>query len=143
MDYEPPTAENGVVPRNAFGNVELFKACMLPKGTVHLKCKYAQNNTLLHHKIFFKFIVVPGLNKVCRKMDIDCASAIVGFDFHGGWSHPMYDGFVVCEEFADAVVAAWEVVSFIIVLFISYRVSQYSVYSKVVSFSCYIVSGTE
>lgn len=44
-------------------------------------------------------------------MDIDCASAIVGFDFHGGWSHPMYDGFVVCEEFADAVVAAWESVS--------------------------------
>lgn len=39
MDYDPPTAENGIVPRNAFGNVELFKACMLPKGTVHLKCK--------------------------------------------------------------------------------------------------------
>ncbi|XP_018579675.1 DNA repair protein complementing XP-C cells homolog [Anoplophora glabripennis] len=87
-DYEPPTAQNGEVPRNAFGNVELFKPCMLPKGTVHLK--------------------LPGLNKVCRKMNIDCASAIVGFDFHGGWSHPMYDGFVVCEEFVDAVVAAWE-----------------------------------
>jgi xeroderma pigmentosum group C-complementing protein len=38
-DYVPPTAENGVVPRNAFGNVELFKPCMLPKKTVHMKCK--------------------------------------------------------------------------------------------------------
>lgn len=38
-DYVPPTAENGIVPRNAFGNVELFKACMLPKKTVHLHCK--------------------------------------------------------------------------------------------------------
>lgn len=39
QDYEPPTAENGVVPRNAYGNVELFKECMLPKKTVHIKCK--------------------------------------------------------------------------------------------------------
>lgn len=37
--YEPPTAENGLVPRNAYGNVELFKPEMLPKKTVHLKCK--------------------------------------------------------------------------------------------------------
>ncbi|KAG5868154.1 hypothetical protein JTB14_017347 [Gonioctena quinquepunctata] len=89
MDYDPPTAENGIVPRNAFGNVELFKTCMLPKGTVHLK--------------------LPGLNRVCKKLNIDCATAIVGFDFHGGWSHPTYDGFVVCQEFEDQVVAAWEV----------------------------------
>lgn len=39
-DYVPPTAENGIVPRNAYGNVELFKACMLPKKTVHLQCKF-------------------------------------------------------------------------------------------------------
>lgn len=39
QDYVPPTAENGVVPRNAYGNVELFKMCMLPKGTVHLQCE--------------------------------------------------------------------------------------------------------
>lgn len=45
-------------------------------------------------------------------MNVDCASAIVGFDFHGGWSHPVYDGFVVCEEFADKVIAAWELVIF-------------------------------
>lgn len=37
--YEPPTAENGIVPRNAYGNVELFKPEMLPKKTVHLQCK--------------------------------------------------------------------------------------------------------
>lgn len=52
--------------------------------------------------------LVAGLNKVCKKLNVDCASAIVGFDFHGGWSHPVYDGFVVCEEFGDTVIAAWE-----------------------------------
>ena len=39
QDYDPPTAENGIVPKNAFGNVDLFKPCMLPKGCVHLKRK--------------------------------------------------------------------------------------------------------
>lgn len=37
--YEPPVAVGGKVPRNEYGNVELFKPCMLPKGTVHLECK--------------------------------------------------------------------------------------------------------
>ncbi|XP_063530357.1 DNA repair protein complementing XP-C cells homolog isoform X2 [Cydia strobilella] len=87
QEYEPPVAENGVVPRNAYGNVELFKACMLPKGTVHVK--------------------LPGLNKVAKKLNIDCAPAMTGFDFNGGWSHPVYDGFVVCQEFEEVVTQAW------------------------------------
>ncbi|KAL5286585.1 XPC family protein [Megaselia abdita] len=87
QEYEPPVAENGIVPRNAYGNVELFKTCMLPIGTVHLQ--------------------LPGLNRVCKKLRIDCAPAVVGFDFHGGWSHPMYDGFVVCKEFEQKVIDEW------------------------------------
>ncbi|XP_043645408.1 DNA repair protein complementing XP-C cells homolog [Drosophila teissieri] len=88
QDYEPPTAENGIVPRNAYGNVELFKACMLPKKTVHLR--------------------LPGLIRICKKLNIDCANAVIGFDFHQGACHPMYDGFIVCEEFREVVTAAWE-----------------------------------
>lgn len=38
--YEPPIAVDGKVPRNEYGNVELFKPCMLPRGTVHLQCMY-------------------------------------------------------------------------------------------------------
>ncbi|XP_055614141.1 DNA repair protein complementing XP-C cells homolog [Uranotaenia lowii] len=87
QDYEPPTAEDGIVPRNAYGNVELFKPCMLPKKTVHLQ--------------------LPALNRICKKLRIDCAQAVTGFDFHGGSSHPVYDGYVVCEEFRDLVVDAW------------------------------------
>ncbi|XP_033156407.1 DNA repair protein complementing XP-C cells homolog isoform X3 [Drosophila mauritiana] len=88
QEYEPPTAENGIVPRNAYGNVELFKDCMLPKKTVHLR--------------------LPGLIRICKKLNIDCANAVVGFDFHQGACHPMYDGFIVCEEFREVVTAAWE-----------------------------------
>lgn len=86
-DFEPPVAENGVVPRNAYGNVELFKACMLPIGTVHLQ--------------------LPGLNRICKKIGVDCAQAIVGFDSNGNWPFPVYDGFVVCKEFEQKVIDAW------------------------------------
>ena len=34
--YVPPPAKDGKVPRNEYGNVELFKPWMLPKGTVHI-----------------------------------------------------------------------------------------------------------
>ncbi|XP_047545754.1 DNA repair protein complementing XP-C cells homolog isoform X1 [Vanessa atalanta] len=87
QDYEPPTAENGIVPRNPYGNVELFKECMLPKGTVLIK---------LH-----------GLNRVAKKLNIDCAPAMTGFDYNGGYCHPVFDGFVVCKEFEDIITEAW------------------------------------
>lgn len=69
-DYEPPVAENGMVPRNSYGNVELFKKSMLPIGCVHLQ--------------------LPGLNRVCKKLGIDCAQAVTGFDSSGGWPYPVY-----------------------------------------------------
>ncbi|XP_055541338.1 DNA repair protein complementing XP-C cells homolog [Wyeomyia smithii] len=87
QDYEPPVAEDGKVPRSAYGNVELFKPCMLPKGTVHLQ--------------------LPGLNKVCKRMRVDCASAITGFEFRNGACQAIYDGYVVCEEFRDQVIDEW------------------------------------
>lgn len=50
---------------------------------------------------------MAGLNRICRKLGIDCANAVIGFDFHQGASHPTFDGFIVCEEFADTVIEAW------------------------------------
>ncbi|XP_019633892.1 PREDICTED: DNA repair protein complementing XP-C cells-like [Branchiostoma belcheri] len=87
-DYMPPLAVDGKVPRNDYGNVDLYLPSMLPQGTVHLQ--------------------IPGLERVARKLDIDCAPAVVGFDFHSGWSHPVKDGFIVCEEHKEVLLAAWE-----------------------------------
>ncbi|XP_021344042.1 DNA repair protein complementing XP-C cells-like [Mizuhopecten yessoensis] len=87
-DYIPPPAVDGKVPRNEYGNVELFKESMLPGGTVHLK--------------------VPGLNKVAKKLGIDCVPAMMGWDTHCGFSHPILEGFVVCEEHKDILLAAWD-----------------------------------
>ncbi|XP_055547655.1 DNA repair protein complementing XP-C cells homolog [Wyeomyia smithii] len=86
-EYDPPTAENGIVPRNEYGNVELFTPKMLPKKTVHLQ--------------------LPGLNRVCRRLGIDCAPALTGFEKARMRMVPVYDGFVVCEEFGNQVVEEW------------------------------------
>uniref|UniRef100_A0A4Y0BN18 Rad4 beta-hairpin domain-containing protein n=1 Tax=Anopheles funestus TaxID=62324 RepID=A0A4Y0BN18_ANOFN len=86
-DYEPPVAKDGLVPRSAYGNVDLFQPCMLPKGTVHLQ--------------------LPGLNRICRRLRIDCAQAITGFEYRSGGCQAVYDGFVVCEEFRDRVLDEW------------------------------------
>ncbi|XP_071068341.1 DNA repair protein complementing XP-C cells isoform X2 [Dasypus novemcinctus] len=87
-EYQPPMAVDGKVPRNEFGNVYLFLPSMMPVGCVQLK--------------------LPSINRVARKLDIDCVQAITGFDFHGGYSHPVTDGYIVCEEFKDVLLAAWE-----------------------------------
>ncbi|XP_025044548.2 DNA repair protein complementing XP-C cells isoform X1 [Pelodiscus sinensis] len=87
-EYQPPVAVDGRVPRNEYGNVYLFQPCMLPIGCVQLK--------------------LPNLHRVARKLDIDCVQAITGFDFHGGYSHPVTDGYIVCEEYREVLIAAWE-----------------------------------
>jgi len=33
---------------------------------------------------------VPGIQKIAKKLGIDGAPAVVGFDFHCGFCHPMY-----------------------------------------------------
>ena len=79
--YIPPVAVDGKVPRNEYGNVELFKPWMMPGGCVH--------------------IPINGMLSVIRKSGIDAAPAMVGWDFSGGGAHPVYDGYVVCQVNID------------------------------------------
>ncbi|XP_017650299.1 DNA repair protein complementing XP-C cells isoform X2 [Nannospalax galili] len=87
-EYQPPVAVDGKVPRNEFGNVYLFQPSMMPVGCVQMN--------------------LPNLHRVARKLGIDCVQAITGFDFHGGYCHPVTEGYIVCEEFKDVLLAAWE-----------------------------------
>lgn len=36
--YRPLPIEDGVIPKNAYGNMDLFVDSMLPEGAVHLPC---------------------------------------------------------------------------------------------------------
>jgi len=86
-DYVPPTAMNGKVPRSEHGNVELFTPDMLPRGCVHLT-NYDR------------------LTQVAKKIGIDCAPALIGWE-HGRYPKPKMDGFVVCSENAEVLIEAW------------------------------------
>lgn len=48
-----------------------------------------------------------GLNRVAKKLNIDCAPAMIGWEFSGGGSHPVFDGFVVCQEISETLLDAW------------------------------------
>ena len=56
---------------------------------------------------YYFFFLGNNLNRVARKLGIDCAPAVTGFDFHSGGCHPLVDGYVVCEEFKDTLLDAW------------------------------------
>ena len=86
-DYVPPPVVDGKIPRNEFGNVELFKPSMLPKGAAHVK--------------------VQGIQRVAKKLGIDYASAVVGWEFHGRYSFPVMEGVVVAEENRTLLLDAW------------------------------------
>ncbi|GAA37628.2 xeroderma pigmentosum group C-complementing protein [Clonorchis sinensis] len=87
-DYQPPVAQDGVVPRNEHGTIDLFKPSMLPIGCAHL--------------------CLTGIQHVAKKLGVDCAPAVIGWTFHGaGWAVPQVHGYVVCKENVSTLVDAW------------------------------------
>ncbi|XP_038119414.1 DNA repair protein complementing XP-C cells homolog [Culex quinquefasciatus] len=87
-EYVPPEPRDGKVPRNAYGNIEIFKECMLPRGAVHLK--------------------QPNISRICRRLNVDYAPAVVGFGIHAGGNHPVFEGIVICREFEQRVLDEYE-----------------------------------
>ena len=68
--YVAPEAKDGKVPRNAYGNVELFKPWMLPKGTVHIPVQ-GKGRTIIAHCCWHQKVFQPSTEKhgslVCPK----------------------------------------------------------------------------
>ncbi|KAL8109248.1 hypothetical protein AgCh_025375 [Apium graveolens] len=82
-----PHAVDGIVPRNERGQVDVWSEKCLPPGTVHLR--------------------FPGLVPIAKRLEIDFAPAMVGFEFRNGRSVPVYEGIVVCTEFKDAILEVY------------------------------------
>ncbi|XP_031396916.1 DNA repair protein RAD4 [Punica granatum] len=82
-----PRAANGIVPKNERGQVDVWSEKCLPPGTVHLR--------------------LPRIFVLAKKLEIDYAPAMVGFEFKNGRSVPVFDGIVVCSEFKDVLLEAY------------------------------------
>ncbi|KAL8547274.1 hypothetical protein ACS0TY_006844 [Phlomoides rotata] len=78
-----PQAVNGIVPKNERGQVDVWSEKCLPPGTVHLP--------------------FPRVAHVARRMEIDFAPAMVGFEFRNGRSLPVFEDIVVCSEFKNGI----------------------------------------
>ncbi|KAK5554845.1 hypothetical protein LTR46_007049 [Exophiala xenobiotica] len=83
----PPPIENGVIPKNAYGNIDCFVPSMVPKGAVHVPLR--------------------GTVRICKKLEIDFAEAVTGFEFGNKMAVPVITGVVVAKEHEKALVEAW------------------------------------
>jgi xeroderma pigmentosum group C-complementing protein len=84
----PPPIQNGVIPKNEYGNIDMFVSRMCPKGAVHLPYR--------------------GCVRVCKRLEIDFAEAVVGFEFGHKMAVPVIHGVVVAEEHKDVVLEELE-----------------------------------
>jgi xeroderma pigmentosum group C-complementing protein len=84
--YVPPPVVRGRVPRNTYGNLDLYVPSMCPPGGTHIRHKLA--------------------SKAARIVGVDFADAVTGFSFKGRHGTAIIQGVVVAQEYADAVQAA-------------------------------------
>lgn len=84
----PPPIENGIIPKNSFGNIDLYVDSMLPEGAVHIPMR--------------------GTMKICKRLGIGYAEAVTGFEFGHRMAVPIISGVVVAEENYEAVMDEWQ-----------------------------------
>ncbi len=82
----PAPIRDGVIPKNTYGNIDLFAPHMCPQGAVHVPFR--------------------GALRVCRKLGVDCAEAVVDFEFGHRMAVPVIQGVVVAAEHHDRVMKA-------------------------------------
>lgn len=83
----PDPIQDGKIPRNAFGNIDVYVPTMVPKGAVHIPKK--------------------GTPRICKRLGIDYAEACTGFEFGKQRAVPVLTGVVVAAENKDIVIDAW------------------------------------
>lgn len=81
--FTAPPVKNGRVPRNAFGNLDVYVPSMIPPGAVHL--------------------VHPNTKHAAKLLEIDFVDAVTGFEFRGRQGSAVIKGAVVAAEYKDAV----------------------------------------
>ncbi|AEO59055.1 hypothetical protein MYCTH_2306980 [Thermothelomyces thermophilus ATCC 42464] len=86
-EYVAPPVVGGRVPKNKFGNLDLYVPSMLPRGGAHVRHPRAAQAAFI--------------------LGVDYAPALTGFEFRGRHGTAVLDGVVVPEEAADAV---WAVI---------------------------------
>ena len=83
----PPPIQDGKIPKNEYGNIDCFVPSMVPKGAAHVPW--------------------PGTVRICKKLGLDYAEAVTGFEFGSKMAVPIIQGVVVAAENEQVVRDAW------------------------------------
>lgn len=81
--YVPPPVIHGRIPRNVYGNLDIYTASMVPGGGMHMRHPLTQ--------------------QAARLISVDYADAVTGFQFKGRQGTAVIEGAVVAERYADAI----------------------------------------
>ncbi|KAJ5129635.1 uncharacterized protein N7515_005674 [Penicillium bovifimosum] len=81
--YVPPPVIQGRVPKNAYGNLDVYVPTMVPPGGVHIKR--------------------PEAVRAARILGIDYADAVIGFEFRGRRGTAVLGGIVIASEYHEAL----------------------------------------
>ena len=85
----PPPIRDGIIPKNDYGNIDCFVPSMVPRGAAH--------------------VPLPGTVRICKKLGIDYAEAVTGFEFGSKMAVPVIQGVVIAAENEDLLKDAWRV----------------------------------
>ncbi|KAI1656783.1 Rad4-domain-containing protein [Daldinia decipiens] len=84
----PPPIQNGIIPKNEYGNIDMFAEHMCPEGAIHVPYR--------------------GVVRVCKRLEVDYAEAVVGFEFGHRMAVPVIQGVVIAEENYERVMEQLE-----------------------------------
>ena len=85
VTFEAPPVVNGRIPRNEYGNLDIYVRTMVPKGGIH--------------------IMNSETARAAQILGIDYADAVTGFEFKGRHGIAVIKGAVVAAEYGEAVEA--------------------------------------
>jgi xeroderma pigmentosum group C-complementing protein len=83
--YIPKPVRNGSVPKNHFGNIDIYVASMIPENGIHVKSKHGR--------------------QAAQILGINFAEAVTGFKFSGRHGTAVTTGVVVASDYKDAMIA--------------------------------------
>lgn len=81
--YHPPPVVQGRIPKNAYGNLDVYVPSMVPPGGVHIKR--------------------PEAARAAENLGIDYADAVTGFEFRGRRGTAVLGGIVIAVEYQEAL----------------------------------------
>lgn len=82
--YQPPPVADGQIPRNAYGNLDIYVPSMIPTGAAHIRHPLAA--------------------QAAKVLDINFVEAVTGFEFKGRQGTAVIDGVVVEIGMCNAMV---------------------------------------